>query len=177
MLLSLRFAKLAVSNGGMKTPRERANSIIHKNQNWFASCASGGGTNKGFGTGPSEIRRCTMHPLYHPHASTFIITRLLFLSPYCSHSDYFYIGIRMTRREVSQLPVIISEKKPLWTENVKNVKLKITRWLEVVQIIPSKVFDRARRGICHLIFVAKGSIKVSNAAVVSSCFSHEWTCV
>lgn len=46
-----------------------------------------------------------------------------------------------------------------------------------VQIIRSKVFDWLSLRFCHLIFAAKGSIKVSNAAVVSSCFSHEWTCV
>lgn len=40
---------------------------------------------RAFRSGPSEICRCTMHPPYHPHARTLIITRFLFLSPYCSY--------------------------------------------------------------------------------------------
>lgn len=42
---------------------------------------------------------------------------------------------------------------------------------------PLEVFDWLQRWFCHLILSAKGSIKVSNVVVVSSCFSHEWTCV
>lgn len=39
-------------------------TVFHRNQNWFASCASIGELTRAFGTGPSEIRRCTMHPPY-----------------------------------------------------------------------------------------------------------------
>lgn len=75
-----------------RTPR-----LFQKNQNWFASCASAGGTNKGFRNGP--FRNLPVHnapSVPSPRKHTYYYATPVPV-PYIVHK---YIGIRLARYEV-----------------------------------------------------------------------------